>query len=242
MFELLLLLVPLLVASAADDGPADPTARPPGVPLTAARTSYAGHTLWLWMLAPDADWPGGAIGYTVIAPTGVKFAGGITQTLTADQLIAELQAQIDAKYATQGGVAPPVAPPLPPPPDDVPPVCAQIITVTADNRTGTLCKQGAHWRLYRDGDRLLPARFVDPGKAAQRMITLLHANDAAIITIETSTAWAELRRLGGGQYGWRVQSTTPAQPGGVGVSTSASGVEPSLLDAMGSAYEAAGGI
>lgn len=240
MLELLLLLVPMLLGPAIDEA-ADPMARPPGVPSNAVRATYAGHVLWLWDLPPDPDYPGGAIGYTVIAPTGIKFAGGITTTMTGDQLVAELHAQIDAKYVPQGGGAPPVAPPLPPA-EDVPPVCAQIITVEADGRTGMLCKQGAVWRLYRDGDRLLPARYVDPGKAAQRMITLLHANDAALITITTSTAWAELRRLGGGQYGWRVQSTTPAAPGGVGTSTSASGVGPSLLDAMGSAYEAAGGL
>lgn len=208
MLELLLLVIPMLFAGGD----------PPVVVVDPGKPTIPGYSLHEM---PDGTWQ-----VARIFPDGGVAYDGPYVTEAIAKIAAENWL---ATQQPQGGGAPEQ------PAADVPPVCSTLIVVTADEREASLCKQGNVWRIYKDGDQLMPATFVDPGKAAQRIVTLVRANQAQVITISTSSARTEVRKLGPNQFHWKVSSSST----GVGLGA---GVEPSLLDAMGKAYETAGGL
>lgn len=217
--ELLLLLIPFFFAG-GDKSTPTPTPTPADVELPT-------HTVRT-VLQDDGTWR-----YEIFAGDNLVHSDGPFATQAAARTAA-------ANWgAQQGGAAPEE------PPEDVPVVCTMIVTVEADGREATLCKQlgqqGAQWRIFRNADELLPHGYADPGKAAQRVIMMLQANTAQNITIRTPNAIARIQRIQQNLYKWRVTSSS-SQGGGIGVSSMSEGTEATLLDAMGAAYEAAGGL
>jgi hypothetical protein len=240
--ELLLLLVPFFfLGGDSSTTPGVPTEIPPGVPEHAEQIDYAGHRIYIWRTNDDGTPPQPWEPWDVVvfAPDGTRFLGPETFAGLLPMVILEVRNRIDTKYATQGADAPvpPISDPLPPAPPQ-PVVCSQTVYVTADGRGATLCRQGGVWRVFKDDDTLLPERYVDPGRAAQRAIRLLRAGEANTITITVGETTATINRIGAQLYKWGVVKA--AQPGGVGLSFG--GQEATLLDAMGAAYDAAGGI
>lgn len=220
--EFLVFLIPLLFGGSSE--PSKPLPEPIDIP-----PPPEGETEIVVEQAADGTWRYAI--WTTSVPSDVLHIDGPFATEAAARAAAS-----NWLHGQQGGAAPePTAP-------DVPPVCAMLILVEADGREATLCKQGNVWRIFRNADELLPHRYADPGKAAQRVIMLIQAATAQTIRITTPTANALIRRLGPNQYHWKVDSTTPQPGGGISVSSSSSGVEPTLLDAMGASYEAAGGL
>lgn len=109
-----------------------------------------------------------------------------------------------------------------------------LITIDVEGRVVQLCQAGKFWRVL-NGDTLERRLHRDAAAAAQRAIAILKPADANAVAITTPRGRAEVQRTQGG-WAWRVD--LHAEPGEL----DRFGVEPTLLDAVGSAYAAAGGI
>ncbi len=125
-------------------------------------------------------------------------------------------------------------PPVEPIPSAPGKVCNVLIE--ADGKQASLCQTGDVWRVAKDGDELEPHKYTDAGKAAQRILQLLNAGAAKHVRISTPKGIAVVDYTGPSDYRWTVDILATAGE------VNRIGRAPTMLDALGEAYEAAGGI
>jgi hypothetical protein len=105
------------------------------------------------------------------------------------------------------------------------------IRVDVDGKSVAILRVGTTWRMYVD-HVLDPRKFADLAGVLQRTILVTAPSKASRISIDAPKGTATLLR-GATSYSWSVVRTND-------VEHAQSGIEPTMMDALGAAYQAAG--